>query len=177
MPSDSFQSILDAALADYSKQVGIDLATHPLSNSVRSCGSPNDILKLLEDKAKEFRDFREGNRRLINWLGPVVHVVYTLSAVLGASLTLVSRNTSFFPSPFLYQFCDQIPFKPANAVFAGVGILVTVRLLASFPAACFIISGCYRRRVASVQATMRSSTCLNASEISSNEFASTAIFP
>ena len=104
MSSISFQSILDTALADYSKQVGIDLATHPLSNSVQSCGSPNDILKLLEDKAKEFRDFRGGNRRLINWLGPVVHIVYTSSAVLGASLTLVSRNTSFFPSPFLTSF-------------------------------------------------------------------------
>ena len=92
MPSMSFQPILDAALADYTKQVGIDLATHPLADSLRSCSSPDDVLKLLEDKANQFKDFRDGNRKLLNWLSPVVHVVHTLSTVLGASITLVSRN-------------------------------------------------------------------------------------
>ena len=95
MSSDSFQPVLDAALANYSKQVGIDLATHPLANNFRSCASPDAVLVLLEDKAKEFKEFREGNRKLINWLKPVVHIVYTFSAVLSASLTLVSRNGSF----------------------------------------------------------------------------------
>ena len=46
-------------------------------------------LKLLEEKAKEFKDFRDGNRKLLNWLNPVVQVVHTLSTVLGASITLV----------------------------------------------------------------------------------------
>ena len=96
----SFQPILDAALANYSKQVGVDLATHPLAHDLRSCGSPNDVLKILEDKAKEFKEFREGNRKLINWLKPVVHVVHTLSAVLGASITLVSQIIMFFRFPF-----------------------------------------------------------------------------
>ncbi|KAH8980105.1 hypothetical protein EDB92DRAFT_303341 [Lactarius akahatsu] len=101
----SFQPILDAALADYSKQVGIDLATHPLADGLRSCGSPDDVLKLLEDKANEFKDFRDGNRKLLNWLRPVVYVVHSLSAVLGASITLV-------------------PFEPAKAIFAGVDVLI-----------------------------------------------------
>jgi len=92
MPSISYQPILDAALADYSKQVGIDLATHPLADSLRSCGSPDDVLKLLENKTNEFKDFRDENRKLFNWLSPVVQAVYTLSAVLGVSITLVSRN-------------------------------------------------------------------------------------
>ena len=91
MPSLSFQQILDAALADYNTQVGIDLANHPLADNLRSCSSPNDVLKLLEDRANEFKDFRAGNRKLINWLSPVVQVVHTLSAVLGASIALVSR--------------------------------------------------------------------------------------
>ena len=89
MPSTSFPPIFDAALADYCKQIGIDLATHPIADSLRSCGSPDDVLKLLEDKASEFKEFRDGNRKLLNWLRPVVQVVHTLSAVLGASITLV----------------------------------------------------------------------------------------
>ncbi|KAN0135081.1 Ankyrin repeat-containing domain protein [Lactarius tabidus] len=105
MSSISFQTIFDTALSDYSEQVGIDLATHPLAESLRSCGSPDDVLKLLEDKAKEFKDFRDGNRKLLNCLHPVVQVVHTLSTVLGASIALV-------------------PFEPAKAIFAGVDVLV-----------------------------------------------------
>ncbi|KAH8987199.1 hypothetical protein EDB92DRAFT_1153677 [Lactarius akahatsu] len=87
MPSISFQPILDAALADYSKQVGIDLDTHPLADSFRSCASPDDVLKLLENKANQFKDFRDGNRKLLNWLSPIVQVVCTLSGVLGSIRT------------------------------------------------------------------------------------------
>ncbi|KAH8989780.1 hypothetical protein EDB86DRAFT_3245115, partial [Lactarius hatsudake] len=105
MPSISFKPILDAALAEYTNQVGIDLTTYPLADTLRSCNSPDDVLKLLEDNANKFKDFRNGNRKLLNWLSPVVQVVHTLSAVLGASIALV-------------------PFEPAKAVFAGVDILI-----------------------------------------------------
>ncbi|KAH9171764.1 hypothetical protein EDB89DRAFT_2243308 [Lactarius sanguifluus] len=105
MPAISFQSILDAALADYSRQVEIDLVTHPIADGLRSCCSPDDVLKVLEDKANRFKDFRDGNRKLLNWLSPIVHVVHTLSAVLSASITLV-------------------PFEPAKAIFAGVDVLI-----------------------------------------------------
>ncbi|KAH9177976.1 hypothetical protein EDB89DRAFT_2225892 [Lactarius sanguifluus] len=105
MPSISFKLILDAALADYTNQVGIDLATYPLADALRSCDSPDDVLKILEDNANKFKDFRDGNRKLLNWLSPIVQVVRTLSAVLGASIALV-------------------PFEPAKAVFAGVDVLI-----------------------------------------------------
>ncbi len=127
MPAISFQPILDEALADYTEQTGIDLAKQPLANSLRSCGSPDDVLKLLEDKANQFKDFRDGNRKLINWLSPVVHVVHTLSAVLGASITLVSRNTLGLFIYFFHQFCYQVPFEPAKAIFASVDVLFAVR--------------------------------------------------
>ena len=129
MSSISFQPIFGAALADYSKQVGIDLATHPLSDSLRSCGSPDDVLQLLEDKANEFKEFRDGNRKLLNWLRPVVQVVHTLSAVLGASMALVStENPHFFSFTFFCQFYYQVPFEPAKAIFTGVDVLIAVRI-------------------------------------------------
>ncbi|KAH8990687.1 hypothetical protein EDB86DRAFT_2831111 [Lactarius hatsudake] len=106
----SFQPILDAALADYSKEVGIDLEMHPLADGLRSCDSPDDVLKVLEDKANQFKDFRDGNRKLLNWLSPVVKVVHTLSGVLDASIALV-------------------PFGPAKAIFAGMDVFITVRIL------------------------------------------------
>ncbi|KAI9429007.1 hypothetical protein H4582DRAFT_2135172 [Lactarius indigo] len=101
----SFKPIIDAALADYTNQVGIDLETYPLADTLRSCASPDDVLKLLEDDANKFKDFRDGNRKLLNWLSPVVQIVHTLSAVLGASISLV-------------------PFEPAKAVFSGIDVLI-----------------------------------------------------
>ncbi|KAN0133847.1 hypothetical protein V8E53_008342 [Lactarius tabidus] len=103
----SFRPILEIALADYSTQVGMDLATHPLvaDSGLRSSCSPDDVLEILENKAKEFKKFRDGNRKLIDWLSPVVQVVHALSAVLDSSIAIV-------------------PIQPASAIFAGVDILI-----------------------------------------------------
>ncbi|KAH9059313.1 hypothetical protein EDB87DRAFT_1577654 [Lactarius vividus] len=71
MSSTSFQLILDAAIADYAKQTGIDPAKHPFADQLQTSHSPDDVLKLLGDKASEFEDYREGNRKLIDCLKPV----------------------------------------------------------------------------------------------------------
>ena len=59
MPATSFQAILDKALADYHEQTGIELDKHPFSHELRGLDSPDDILKLLEDKANTFKTYRE----------------------------------------------------------------------------------------------------------------------
>ena len=91
MPSTAFQPILDAALADYAKQIGTDPVKHPFVDHLRSCHSPDDVLKILEDKANEFKDFRDGNRKLIDCLNPVVKVVHMFSGILGEASSFVSR--------------------------------------------------------------------------------------
>ncbi|KAH9057509.1 hypothetical protein EDB87DRAFT_1823623 [Lactarius vividus] len=98
--------ILDAVFADYAKQIEVDPAKHPSFDQLRSCHSPNDVLKLLEAKANEFKDYREGNRKLINCLKPVVEVVHAFSGVLGEAISFV-------------------PFQPAGAIFVGVDVLLT----------------------------------------------------
>ncbi len=96
MPSTSFQPILDAAFADYAMQIGIDPTKHPFTDRLQTCHSPDDVLKLLQDKANEFKDYREGNRKLIDCLKPVVNVIHAFSGVLGEAVSLVSRIGSFF---------------------------------------------------------------------------------
>ena len=81
--SSNFQSILDAALSDYAKQTGIDLVTHPSAQILQNCNSADAILDLLGDKAKQFQGYRDGNRKLINCLKPVVQVLHTVSGILG----------------------------------------------------------------------------------------------
>ncbi|KAF8262609.1 hypothetical protein EI94DRAFT_1704657 [Lactarius quietus] len=99
----SFQAILNKALADYQEQVGVELDKHPLANELRGRDSPDDVLKLLEAKANAFKAYRDGNRKLIKWLSPVVQVIHTLSGVLG----------------------QAVPFQPAQAIFVGVDVLIT----------------------------------------------------
>ena len=88
--SSHFRLILDA-LDDYAKETGIDLTKNPFSTNLQGCNSPDDILQLIRDKAKAFKEFREGNRRLINWLKPVVKVVHAFSGTLGQGISTVSR--------------------------------------------------------------------------------------
>ena len=87
MPVVSFRGILDKALVDYQKQTGIELDKHPIVEELRGRDSPDDILKLLENKANAFKVFRDGNRKLITWLNPVVQAIHILSGVLGEAVS------------------------------------------------------------------------------------------
>ena len=88
--SSNFQSIFDAALSEYTKQTGIDLTVHHSAQTLQNSTSADAILALLEDKAKQFQAYRDGNRKLINCLKPVVQVLHTVSTILGEAATSVS---------------------------------------------------------------------------------------
>ena len=91
----SFQLVFEAALADYLEQTGVDLTKHPFTEKLRNCRSPDDILELLQDKANQFKDYRNGNRKLINCLKPVVQVLHAFSGVLGGVASLVGASSFF----------------------------------------------------------------------------------
>ena len=88
--SSNFQFILDAALSDYAQQTGIDLATHPSAQTLQHCNSADAIFDLLGDKAKQFQAYRNGNRKLIDCLKPVVQVLHAASGILGEAAAMVS---------------------------------------------------------------------------------------
>jgi fungal STAND N-terminal Goodbye domain len=85
----NFRLILDA-LDDYTKQTGIDLTTNPFAESLQNCDSPGSVLNLLQDKAQAFKDYRDGNHKLINWLSPVVQVLHAFSGILSEAAAVVS---------------------------------------------------------------------------------------
>ena len=66
----NFQLIVDA-LVDYAKITGVDLFAATLEQS----NSPEAILELLQEREKAFKEYREGNRRLISCLSPAVKVI------------------------------------------------------------------------------------------------------
>jgi hypothetical protein len=88
MSSISFQDILDKALDEYRELIGVELDKHPFADELRGRNSPDDVLKLFEDKANAFKAYRDGNRKLINWLSPVVQVISTLSGVIGQAVSV-----------------------------------------------------------------------------------------
>ena len=103
--SPSFQSIFNAALDEYTKTTGNDLINHPLSIKIESCRSPDDVLGVLQEQTRVFREFRRGNKNPMKAFEPTVNALYSLSAVLPEA------------------------HPPASAIFSGVAILLQVRIV------------------------------------------------
>jgi STAND-like protein len=123
--SNNSQLIIDA-LAKYADETGIDLTKNPSALEIERSSSPEDILQLLHKREKAFKEYREGNRKLINCLKPVVKVLHALSgmAVKASSLPVVSVT---YPPVNLLTLPLQVHFPPAKPVFTGIDELLAVR--------------------------------------------------
>ena len=73
-PSTSNIQLIIDALADYAEITGIDLSNNPFAAALEHSSSPEAILRLLQEREKAFKEYRDGNRRLISCLIPAVTV-------------------------------------------------------------------------------------------------------
>jgi hypothetical protein len=87
----NFQLIIDA-LADYAKMTGIDLSKNPFAAAIEQSNSPEAILQLLQGREKAFKEYRDGNRKLMDCLTPAVNVLQAFSGILGEAVNLVSHT-------------------------------------------------------------------------------------
>ena len=99
--SPSFRLITDA-LGEYAKQTGIDLSNDPFAEEIQLLNSPDDILRLLQEREKAFKEYRDSNRTLISCLTPAVKVMHAFSATFGEAVSLVSRTPFSFPFSSYY---------------------------------------------------------------------------
>ena len=120
----NFQLIIDA-MADYAKITGIDLSKNPFAALLEQSDSPDAILQLLQGREKAFKEYRDGNPKLISCLGPAVKVLQAFSGILGEAVSLVSR--SFHIVSACSKRPRQVPFSPAKALFIGIDVLLAVR--------------------------------------------------
>ncbi len=112
-----FQFILDSALQDYTKQTGVDLAKCDFFNQLDICDSPDEVLRLLRVQAKKFQEYRDGNRKLINFVTPIVQVVHVFAAFLGEATSIVSR-IEFSPRTTVLMFNPPAPsLEPGKSYF------------------------------------------------------------
>ena len=90
-PTSNYQLIINA-LADYAQITGVDLTNNPFSSALEQSSSPEAILHLLQEREKAFNEYRDGNRRLINCMSPVVSVLQAFSGIMGDAVSLVSHT-------------------------------------------------------------------------------------
>jgi fungal STAND N-terminal Goodbye domain len=86
----NIKSIIDAALADYAETTGIELSKSSFSAMLEQSNSSEAILQLFQEREKAFKEYRDGNRRLINCLSPAVKVLQAFSGILGEAVSPLS---------------------------------------------------------------------------------------
>ena len=145
----NFQAIFEVALNDYTKKTGKDLCSldHPLTSKLDSCDSPDSILNIFQEQAREFDEFRKGDTKLFKWLKPIVKVLYTLST--NNVLQIGDRASSVNPRN-IYSLIMPLTlypkvFPPANAVFSAIQTLLYVRFSLLISANSLITSKTVRR--------------------------------
>ena len=76
--------MLDAALIQYKNKTGEDLQAIWLASELQSCESVNSVLDILRNTLD-----RSGDRKLMTWIDPLVHVLSSFSDALGDGVSLV----------------------------------------------------------------------------------------
>ena len=121
----NFETIFNAALANYTKQTGKDLRNHPLASKIDSSDNPDSILDIFQEQAQAFDEFRRGDTKLLKLLRPVVNVLHAFSTedVLRHSISHVSptmlliNQSQYLNTLSLRRFRTQSQFSPLSGYF------------------------------------------------------------
>lgn len=122
----SFQGLFNAALQEYENQTGTTLPDHPFTKQLETCDFADSITAILQEQVQIFRQSRRDDAKIMKPLKSSVDILYTLSnsSVFGQGIGLV-HSKSFIGFSFFLIVIPQI-FPPANAIFAGIAILLSV---------------------------------------------------
>src|SRR5229473_8517945 len=135
--SSGVQSIIEAALVDYTKITGTDLSKTPFAAALERSSSPEAILQLLHERGKGFKEYRDGNRRLINCLAPAVTVLQAFSGILGAVSQVSHTSHPVTPTLLTHSFSFHLDHAAAltyitEKVWEGLHSTISAQLLCSF---------------------------------------------
>ena len=102
-----------AALKEYKKQTKTDIASHPLSTQLQSCGSASAIIAVLRNQVQTFD--KGTDERWTKWLDPTVNVLLAFSATLSNDVGMVIEATlSPLESFLLTCMTTDIPSSERN---------------------------------------------------------------
>jgi hypothetical protein len=135
----NFTPIFNAALESYKRKTKKDLASHPLLPSLQSCDSPEAVIAVLREQIPAFGQSQNDDDGLTKWVTPTVKVLCLFSDTIGPGVGLVNINM-LSREEFLLNIYLQA-FPPANAIFVGIGILLSVCILHVFPSRLILTRG------------------------------------
>ena len=92
LSSVQFPKIFEAALEEYTKKTEKDIKSDPLFVKLQDCNSSDAVLKVLEEQALAFEQYRKGDRKvqLMRRLKPAVEILCRLSTKDGVKEGIVS---------------------------------------------------------------------------------------
>jgi hypothetical protein len=105
----TIHSIIDAALADYTKLTGTDLSKTPFATALQQSNSPEAVLQLLHEREKAFKEYRDSDRKLIKCLGPAVKVLQAFSDIVGEAVSQVKPHMPSGDSLLTVTSSDPLP--------------------------------------------------------------------
>ena len=73
-----------------------------------------------------FRSLQRDDNKLTKWLDPTVRVLHAFSETLGEGVSLVCLRINQSRDPLFISISQT--FSPAKVIFAGVGVLLSVRI-------------------------------------------------
>jgi hypothetical protein len=86
----NFAAIFQSALSEYDTVTGKPLRDHPFATQLDRCDSPEAVLNVLRTQARALSASRKRDERLMAWLDPTIHILFTFSGTLGEGIGLVS---------------------------------------------------------------------------------------
>jgi len=102
------RAILDEASRQYKAMTGEDITTHPYAAKLERWDSVDAVLEVFQSQVQAFNEFRKGNKKLMEWLHPVVHTLIAVCGPLGDAV--------------------GVSFPPAQGIFVCINVLLTVGL-------------------------------------------------
>src|SRR5712672_4515473 len=133
-PSPELRSLIEAALNEFENRAGTNLVQHQFFNNLIACQSIQSVLDVLQEQIKPLRTSPGDDSTLMKWINRTVHVLHSLSTnqivVSGVSLVCGFLSSAGILHNDYHTFLKAFP--PANVVFAGIAILLSVRFLPWF---------------------------------------------
>ena len=133
-PSPELNILFEAALHEFENRTGTNLVQHQVIEELVNCRSADCVVDVLQEQAQAFRNFRGDDGRVMTWLKQTVNILHSLSTggVLGEGIGLVCTYSFYLTRIHHRNTLSLQPFPPANAIFAGIGILLGVCALLGF---------------------------------------------
>ncbi|KAI0263801.1 hypothetical protein BC834DRAFT_295089 [Gloeopeniophorella convolvens] len=106
----NLQSLFSDAIDRYRNDTGIDMATHPLADKLKSCRTVDSVVSVFQSQLHLFESMRSSGKKakIITALKPTIEIM----------LALLDNDA--------LQGVVSSVFPPANAIFSGIGILLGV---------------------------------------------------